>query len=125
MIQRQIKYTNTIINNTEEVSVETIGMADYKLADGYENISFMYRGSNIEIKYGKQSVVLRNGRSKLMFKKDAIMENKYDVPYGTLTIQTKIERYEVTDNTMTLEYSLMQNDEIISRAVLNIEYLVS
>lgn len=78
------------------------------------HIQFQDKDVNIYIKYGEFGVMLKNGDSCLYFDYEKEKWNEYKLPYGSVSLKTKLLSFEANEDRIKMKYELYDTSALIS-----------
>ncbi len=107
-------------NQSETIEYKVNGMIHHG-----DNVDIMFDvdDKTIHIRYGKNGVVLSQGDSQLRFEYQKEVWNQYHIHYGTVTLKTKLIKFEANEERLKMKYELHDQKELISTAYIYISMI--
>lgn len=81
-------------------------------------LSFNTPEGTIDIRYGEKGISLMHGVSRLNFEYDKEVWNQYQLPYGSVTLKTKLLKFEANEKHIKMKYELYDQGGLISTAYI-------
>lgn len=119
---KQIIYKSIFIDNNQKDVVQFKAIGNVKKGD-MTTISFEHDGKKMEIKFDDCQVFLKNDQSTLRLIKDRMVSNYYLLPYGEVSLKTKLLNLQYTDNHLGIKYELHDNNALISTVYITINMI--
>lgn len=98
-------------DQNETIEYKSKGIVSYQNG---AHIHFETEHGPIHIQYDDHEVVLKNGESRLMFHDQKDVWNDYKLPYGSLSLKTKLLSFEASEERIKMKYELYDAQGCIS-----------
>ncbi len=110
---KQIHYKSIF---KQDGDTETIEYKSQGVIYKEENTKIIFQQNNqdIQIQYGKGGILLKNGPSTLRFEINKDIWNEYELPYGHISLKTKLLKFETDENHIKMKYELYDTTALIS-----------
>lgn len=91
--------------------------------DNYLVLSFYKDNNYITIKVSDDDILLINNNSTLKLVEDELIENEYDVGFGTINLNTKLISKDIGEH-IKLKYQLIDGDKVLGDIYLMVKYIL-
>lgn len=116
---KQIHYKAIFKNHDQSESIE------YKTKGIFHKekkiyLTFDADDMTIHIEYDEKGIKLKHGQSQLYFQFDKDTWNKYQLPYGSVPLKTKLLKFNANDDYIKMKYELYDQEGLVSTAYVYI-----
>lgn len=119
----RIKYKSIMVNDEDKNSVNFHANGTIHEIDDSVNIYFETKEMNYEISFKEDVLTLKQGKSELIFKQGAYIDNDYQTPYGSLVLTSYLDLFEMNEENLKIKYRLFQNGECISKIYMHLLWM--
>lgn len=120
--RKQIHYKSIFKQDGQSETIEYRAKGILHMGEKTQ-LSFDTRDGTININYGENEVVLNHGQSKLRFEYNQEVWNQYQLPYGAVSLKTKLLSFDANEERIKMKYELYDYSGLISTVYILIKIL--
>ena len=112
-MKKVINYKSIFVTDGDKDSMQFKTVGDYSVNDK-THIRLQHEDLRMQIAYKNSDIYLKNNNSMLHLNSEIMVENNYNLAYGSVVLVTKVLLFEADDNHLKLKYELYQADTLVS-----------
>ena len=112
-----------MVHEGERETVEINASGTIHDQEDKTKVYFENEGHLFEIIFDQNTLKLKQNESVLHFALDEDIDNDYQTPYGTLSLQTSLERLTIKEDVVHIKYHLKQNDVLVSTVYMQLFWM--
>lgn len=98
---------------SETIEYKSDGIIDY---NHKTHLSFETQDGTIDLSFDENEIILKHGESLLRFLYDKELWNEYKLPYGSVSLKTKLISFTASEKHIKMKYELYDQNGLISTA---------
>ena len=112
-MKKVINYKSIFVTDGQKDSMQFKTVGEYIESDK-TFIRFEHDDLRMQIAYKNSDIYLKNNNSMLHLNSEVMIENDYNLAYGSVVLVTKVLLFEADENHLKLKYELYQADTLVS-----------